>query len=668
MGSGTIGGGGGSATVPSPGSWTDPADKATKALPIVQSHLESVKSWADTAFNEATGFLSGILGRVFTITVDVATYTHPADPGEIALTTPTRPTLTTPTVKDIAEPQTPTFTDVTVTPPDAPVFDGVKPEFNYPDMPTWDVPSVPTAPVLNSPALPTKSILPYPDAPELAEIVFPAAPDLLLIPFDGVYPVDTLNPPGINFLYTEDTYDSALKAALSSKLLDMVNGASGLDPDVEQAIYDRDDERFRLEEEAQYDEAAKYFESRGCTLPDGALVARLDSVREQIARRRTDRSNAIRVESFERADKILQFALAQGVTWESRLIDYANAIAQRVFDAEKATCEFLIQGYELARNTYLTRLEVVKIKAQVTETSARVAAAQADIFRTQMEAANIQASVQKNQVDLYLGEMQAVKISADIYNTELQGTLAELEVEKQKLEQFKYLIDAFTAQVQAKTSEFNAYAAGMAGEGEKARVYLADAQVYNSMVEAYKAKATTAVEIGRFGIEKNKFSLDTYLGMLEAMKAKVQKAVSEAEITSKINGDLVNLYQAASGVYGEQIRYAGQRLSALVEDAKNAATVSIANMEKKVDAVIAAFQMQVEIAKAAASAYSQITAASLSSGTASAQIGYHEDVGDRTQISKDMQQSIGAHNSYSESSSESSSESVQVIYYNYNET
>jgi len=497
--------------------------------------------------------------------------------------------------------------------------------------------------------------------------VFPDPPELLLIPFDGVYPVDDLTPPVVSFIYSEGEYTSALKSALDSKLLTMVGGASGLDAAVEQAILDRDDEKYRLEEEAQYDEAGKYFESRGASLPDGALVARLDSVREAIARRRTDRLNAIRIESFERADKILQFAISQGIVWESKVMDIVNAASQRAFEAAKLSCDYMIQGYELLRNTYLTRLEVVKIKAQVTETSARIAAAQADIYKTQMEAASIESQIQKNMIDLYMGEMQAVKISAEIYNTEIQGTLAELQIEAQKLENFKYLIDAFTAQVQAKTAEFNAYVAGMAGEGEKAKVYLTDAQVYNTEVEAFKAKTAVDVEIGRFKMEKNEFNLKTYLGMIEAMKSKVQKAVGEAEVVGKKNADLVNMYQADTGRYGEQVKYVMQRYTEIIEELKLHTQTRVTQMEKNMEALVSSFQMQNDLFKAATQALSQMAAASMSSGTASVQMGYHEDVGDRTQIMKDMQQSIGAHSSDSGSDSFSESEGIQVIWYNYKE-
>lgn len=94
--------------------------------------------------------------------------------------------------------------------------------------------------------------------------------------------------------------DGGLLDDLLARLIaDLTTGATGLDPIVEQAIWDRADDRLTVVEAAQQTEIEEYFASRGFPLPPLAMAARLQEHINERARSRNDLNDKILIQSSE---------------------------------------------------------------------------------------------------------------------------------------------------------------------------------------------------------------------------------------------------------------------------------------------------------------------------------------------------------------------------------
>jgi len=210
-----------------------------------------------------------------------------------------------------------------------------------------------------------------------------------------------LTPPALNYDWQSAEYDESLQSPLKAKIIDgILNGGTGLLPEVEQAIYDR--EKARLDVEAQNNEllALNDMASRGSRLPQGALIARLDAARHKNGLLLADVNRDVMVKSADLAYQYGTFVVEKGIVLEGQLIDLYNGNENRRLDASKFTITNLVEEFKIRVEGGNARLQAdVEMNKQLIA----VFTAKVERFKAQLQASETEAEVQSKIETLKLG-------------------------------------------------------------------------------------------------------------------------------------------------------------------------------------------------------------------------------------------------------------------------
>ena len=139
-------------------------------------------------------------------------------------------------------PAAPSFEDISIIPQAIPSFEIEAPELSFPDPPSADLPSPPSdIPGLTPIDLPDKPSFTLPDLPTFLPVTIPEVPIGNFPTFEGSAPAESLIVPNNIMDIFHDSYESAIKTALQNKILnDIVNGGTGLNPSIENEIWNRE--------------------------------------------------------------------------------------------------------------------------------------------------------------------------------------------------------------------------------------------------------------------------------------------------------------------------------------------------------------------------------------------------------------------------------------------
>jgi len=162
-----------------------------------------------------------------------------------------------------------------------------------------------------------------------------------------------------------NTYVSTLLTALKSKLLsDLKNGSIGIPVDIQNDMWNKDYERSILEHEDSKDRIAGNVSRMGWPMPGGSLYAGFLDVELKFKDKRLDMSRDIAIKSFELALANSHFVIQQAVSVETMLINWTNAVANRVYQVTKATVDAQISAFNARGDKIWKQASVILQKAK----------------------------------------------------------------------------------------------------------------------------------------------------------------------------------------------------------------------------------------------------------------------------------------------------------------
>lgn len=194
----------------------------------------------------------------------------------------------------------------------------------------------------------------------------PSLIDATLESIPGVFP-DMLGPGDIDPGQL-GAYSDSLMSALQKKLLnDLITGSVGITPDVEDAIFKREYERSLLEYEDEQDRIAANWAKGSFPFPNSALRAAQTKAAREFSNKRLDVSRDIAIKSFELALQNTHFIIQQGIGLEAQLIQWADRVATRVFEASKAVIDTNIRTYDARVKGFGERARIIieKCRAKI---------------------------------------------------------------------------------------------------------------------------------------------------------------------------------------------------------------------------------------------------------------------------------------------------------------
>lgn len=555
----------------------------------------------------------------------------PAAPDEPVVGSVPAFTLTAPPVFDVAAP------DVLTLPLPDPLN-----AIAVPEQPTLEAIPVPVEPDYQLPAVPTLLSLALPEAPTVDFPLFDAGL--------GAAP----EAPDVELVFNDVAYHSTLFSAMQERLTGLAErDATGIDPDVEQAIYDRARDREALLTHRASDEALRLLRARGLAMPEGTLLRTVQQALQHGLRRDAALSRQIVITRAQLAQSNFKFALDSMIAIEGQLIELHNAAQARALQAAQAMFQSQLQLFNGA--VLLFSAKVAGFGAEATAFKAKLerALADAERYRSELEGQRIIGQLNAQQVAIYTAKIDGLAGLSSIFKSRVAAAKTLISSEEQLIAAFRSHVAALEAQITAKRSEYENYAAAVRGELLKAEHFGTQVAAYRSQVGAFDALAKAKLSAQTLAFKQgNEFPLALYRSRIDgyqtAVSAAAERLRTEANVYSTRIKAFVSTEDAKTSHLQTQLEAMRAESAALVGQAE----LNIAAGRANLDAATTAAGIAQGNLRAAGQLTGQLAAAAIAAQ------GVHASISETGSMSTSHSESTSQHEGESVSQTEATSNSV----------
>lgn len=537
---------------------------------------------------------------------------------------PTRPTLNTDF--GIVYPASVTPQDITITTTPAPSIDTTPPV-----IPDRSAPTIPdrtlaaTEPSIRTDISPaTMRAFTMPTVPAVNFKTIRDFDGFQLPQFDASEPLDVLEGISTQYQYTDPTYSSTLAPKVQAWLEGIIdNGGTGLDAEIETAIFENVKSRLDAEYEEQYRKVERYHSSRGLRRPPGALNGDLARVNAEYNRRLDEQNNAIAIKQAELAQTNTHFALQQAVGYENILRNFHGQMASRILQSAKDAVETALGIYRAKLERWNSLWKAFEIKAGIYELKIRAMQILAEEYKTELQAIQIADQRELIKEQIYKDQLSAIELLVQIYKAENDGTMTALAVEKNKIDLFREQIAAFVATLQGDQTKLAVFNSQLQGDQTKALIYSEKMKGYGLLAGAVDSQ-------NRVAIEKAKLE-DQILNMerIEILKAELARVDSQIKNNIAIEKLKTDIYQTDGAVYESGVRASSIKGTLQIEQYKAEMQYAVAQIqmilkeaELNQQASVQENQLKLKSLEAMVNALTQLIASAMSAVHASMQLGY----------------------------------------------
>lgn len=535
-------------------------------------------------------------------------------------TRPSKPTLNLP---DRRTPSAPSITKPNVVLDNVPTFTEADPYLNLPIPPDPLAISQPVKDFvvdtsLDFPVTPDTTL---PPVPTLISLNLPTPQDLTIPTFSLDFPTsNSIIVPGITFSFTEDAYSSPLLTSVKNELLTRLSGGTGLSPEVEEAIWNRERDREQrvsvlAERTLLVDRAAQ-----GFTRPSGATQAALAQIVQDAQAKLIDLGRDIAIKQAELEQENIKNSIQQVITLEDLLIKNHQQTVQRAFEVAKYMQDIQIELFKAQVTQYNSEVEAYKAFTIAYQSKVQAELSKIEIFKAQIDAEKLRNEINDQNIRIYLAQLEGVKSNVEIYKSLIAGVSEKLRAEGLKLEVYKADIEAYSEQVRARASEYQIYSEQIKGELAKVEVFDSKVKAYASKVQAYSALSDVKLKRADMELNVSQLNLKKYEADLEAYIKQVQADQLTYQAAIDIYKGETQLYLADAQVNSSVSELELKKIENIITQNKYEADIAIQNAQITLESIKAAYQSVIEAQKAAASTFQAIGSSALSAINVSAQI------------------------------------------------
>lgn len=529
--------------------------------------------------------------------------------------------------------------DLTVEP-----FDDNPPVISYGTAPAAFNGTIPDAPAINLVFDdPTLSVN-LPAAPNLLSISVRRFDGLTLPSFDADEPVLTEVAPSIREYVPGAQYTSSLLEETKASLLERIqNGGTGLG-DAELAIWERGRER---EARAQQDAIMKLeqMEGLGYAAPPGFYLDARQRIITETDYAERGHSREVMIKSAELQLENVKHALTTAVQLESRLMDYTNAVEQRLFESTRYATEAGVAIYNAKVQAFSAMVDIYRAKVGAYEALVRAETAKVEAYKAEIAAEEAKARVNQALVEQYRVQVDAALSSIKIYEAQIAGIQAKAEIEKTKVMVFGEQVRGYSAQV-------NAYTAGVEGFRASLQAEQTKAQVYQAQVDAFGARVNASTRLIEARISAYKGKIDAKQAELEGYKAQVQGESARVQGIATQNSALAESYKAEVSAVSSYNDTLTKQWQAILDQNQRVAEIGISSAKANAELFVTTRSLALDAAKTGATVQAQIGAAAINafnvSASASASEGYqaNESVSNSTSTVNSSSDSTSTNTNY----------------------
>lgn len=579
----------------------------------VTDAFDRSEEYARVAMTQVDLFLAELNDAIYTPPTVSVTWNSIAPPSIDALpTAPTMPTITfntpagQPTELAIAEP-TIVIDDFTEA---APVMD-------LPDAPVVSYGVAPTVATPATVSVPSAPIIVSPDAPSYISISTPTMAAIDLHPewldyLDTIPSLNLLQPTPFSYAHGAE-YASALLTALKASILSRLSGGTGLDPAVEQAIWDRARSREVNTALANEAEIARAAEALGYQLPAGVLADQLRQAQQSYYDKLSEFSRDVAIKQAELEQDNLKTTIQQGMELEGKLIDYAYKLEQLTFETAKAYADNAVQIYNAGVDGYKALLAGYQMYASAYDTIIKGELAKVEVYKGQLQGEQTKAQVNQTMVEQYKAEIQAGLAQVEIFKSQVGAAQTLIEMEKVKIEASGEQIKAYVATINGETAKVEAYKAQVQAQTTLVTAYESTAKAFSAKVGAQADKAKA--ELGRYTALYQAKSSEW-----EGYKVKVQTESERIKALGLQSSTLLDGYKASAAAIEAESAMHTKIWETQIKDYEASQSIVLQTAKINSDAAIQTNNARLEASKVGAQVYAQLTASAYSMTHATASI------------------------------------------------
>ena len=587
---------------------------------IVTGQFAQAQTYASLAQEQLTSFLSVLDGAAdYTVPTIDLTWESIGAPATVA--PPTAPTLDDVSFVEPTAPTTPTLDPVTINPIE---FTEVAPTTSFPTAPTLSYGATPTIPAVGAITLPSAPTVTLPSVPTKLALSIPTfgGVDLhedWLTKFDNIPVLSLVEPTPYSYSLGPE-YASALLDNLKATLSSRLSGGTGLDPAVEQAIWDRARSRETSIALANEADILRTSEALGFPLPAGVIAAQTRDAQKNYYDKLSGLSRDVAIKQAELEQENMKQTIAAGMQMESMLIDYSYKLEALTFEASKVQAENAIQIHNARVQQYKALLSVYGIYSEAYKTIISAELAKVDVFKALISAEQAKADINKTLVDEYRVMVEASMAEVEVYKAELDGAKALVEIEGLKISAAGEQIKAYVAQVNAETAKIEAYKAGV--EAETAKV-----QTFKVKADAFAAQAGVQIEVARVGIANLDAQIRAKSLEWDGYKAKLSAAETRMRGAMQGNELLISKYRTEGDLAVAQYGSAAKLWEVQIKDYEAGQQAMIQTAKINGDQAMHAASVRMDAAKVGAQVYAQLTGSAYSIAKVSAGIDHRGSLG-----------------------------------------
>lgn len=479
------------------------------------------------------------------------------------------------------------------------------PTLVFPAAPVPFTGSIPGAPGLDlNFTYPTPSIA-LPAAPQLLSLDTVDFSPLTIPTFSANVPTLQISQPNVIPFNEPALFTSQLLVTLEANLQDALDNGSwtGLPPNIETNLFNRARER---EYRQQADAVAELdrMETMGWSLPPGVWIDAHLKVITETAYTIAGLSREIMVKQAELVLENTVKARENATALESKLIDYANQVAQRAFEATKYATEASIAIYNGAVASYVASLKGFETQALVYDTQIKGILANVQVLTAHIEFEKVKSEINTALIAQYKTQIEAQTLVLEVAKVQLEIITTQANVQKLKVEIFGEQIKAFVGQVSAYTAQIDAYKALVSTQGVIEDVYKTQVEAYTATVNAGVAEVNANVAVFRGQV-------DAYSAQLAGFKAAVDSMVGQATAASQFNTAEAEVYKAAVAAITSYNGTLTAQWEAVINEQEKIAEIAVQAAKANGDLYIAARGLSLDASKVGAQVSAQLGAAAL---------------------------------------------------------
>ena len=594
------------------------ADATSSAAEIVNEKWDKSIELADAATNAVESFQTALNNSIYrppTVSVSWATLPAPALPPIPDL--PTLPDVEFALPGGMPGPLNDSIGSVQIDD-----FDVSMPALNFPTAPNLTIGQAPTLPEVRDVAVPDAPTVVLPDSPEFLTLQTHSFGGInlhedWLDKLDEIPELSVLQP--APFSYSPGArYASQLMDNLKAQLNARIQGGTGLNPAVEQQIFDRGRDRETQIALAKEQEVLRGSEALGFALPSGVLAAQLADARREYQDKLSSLSRDITIKQAELEQANLLQATTLALQLESTLLEDAYKLEALAVDVAKATADNAIAAHNAAVEHYKALLAGYQAYASAYQTVIQAELNKVEVFKALLSAEQTKADINRSLVERFKAEIEGAMAAVQIYQARVGAAKTLVELEGTRIQAGAEQVKAFIATVNAETAKADMYKATIGAEATKV-------EAVGTLARAYAAKVGGQAERARVEIAKLQARVQAKGIEWDGWKAQIAAASAQVEAAARKSAVMVDGYRAGAAASEAQAGAYMRRWEADIKQYEAGTNITFQAAKANTDAVLHANDARMEAAKVGlttssqrlASAWAMVSANASISGSAS---------------------------------------------------